>query len=91
MAIKRVEVHYSGNIQGVGFRFSAENFANAYKLVGYVRNLPDGRVELVAEGGENTLNRLLEAIRQDMGHLIVNYSIKWLTPTGEFKRFDIRF
>ena len=91
MEIKRVELLYAGRVQGVGFRFSAENFANAYKLVGYVRNLPDERVELVAEGEEKVLNNFLEAIRKDLGYLITNYSINWFPPTGEFKRFSIRF
>ena len=91
MAVKRVEILYAGRVQGVGFRFSAENFANAYKLVGYVRNLPDERVELVAEGEEKVLNNFLELITKDLGYLITNYSINWFPPTGEFKRFSIRF
>jgi len=91
VALKRVEVHYSGRVQGVGFRFTAERFAAAYKVVGYVRNLPDGRVELVAEGEESTLKEFLEALRQDMGYLVSHYSINWFPPTGEFKEFRIRF
>ena len=91
MALKRVEVHYAGRVHGVGFRFTTERFAAAYKVVGYVKNLADGRVELVAESEEETLKGFLEAIRQDMGHLVTKYSINWFPPTGEFKRFEVRF
>ena len=91
MALKRVEVHYSGRVQGVGFRFTAERFALVYKVVGYVRNMPDGRVELVAEGEEKILKEFLDAIRQDLGYYISNYTINWFPATGEFERFSIRF
>lgn len=91
MALKRVEVHYSGRVQGVGFRFTVERFAAAYKVVGYVRNMADGRVGLAAEGEEETLKEFLDAIRQDMGYLVSNYTINWFPPTGEFKHFMIKF
>ena len=91
MPNKRVEVHYSGRVQGVGFRFIVERFAAAHKIVGYVKNLPDGRVELVAEGEEKTLKDFLESLRLDLANSIDQYSIDWFPPTGEFKRFEIRF
>ena len=47
---QRRETHYSGQVQGVGFRFQTLRIARAYEVAGFVRNLPDGRVELVAEG-----------------------------------------
>jgi acylphosphatase len=91
MALKRVEVHYAGRVQGVGFRFTAENFANAYKVAGYVRNMADGRVEVVAEGEEKVLQEFLAAIKMDMDNVIRNYSINWFPATGEFAKFTIRF
>jgi len=91
MALKRVETHYFGRVQGVGFRFTAERFANAYKVVGYVRNTADGKVEIVAEGEEETLKQFLEAVQLDLANLIDKYSINWFTATGEFARFEIRF
>ena len=90
MALKRVEVHYSGTVQGVGFRFTAERFANDRKIVGYVKNNSDNRVELVAEGEEGALKEFLESLKMDMANYIDNYSINWFPPTGEFKRFEIR-
>ena len=74
----------------MGFRFTAERFANDYKLKGYVRNLPGGNVELVAEAEEKTLKDFLQAIIEDMGNVIDHYSVDWFPPTGEFTRFEIR-
>ena len=51
---KRAHVFYSGRVQGVGFRYSTREVACGYEVTGRVRNLPDGRVELVAEGGALT-------------------------------------
>jgi len=90
MAQKKVQVVYTGSVQGIGFRFTAERFANDYGVKGYVRNLPNGNVELVAEAEEKTLKDFLQAIIEDMGNKIDNYSVDWLPPTGEFKRFEIR-
>ncbi len=45
-----MEIFYSGHVQGVGFRYTAKSVATGYEIAGVVRNLPDGRVELVAEG-----------------------------------------
>jgi acylphosphatase len=52
----------SGRVQGVGFRFFAERAARAVGVRGWVRNLPDGRVETVAEGDEDAVARYLERI-----------------------------
>ena len=49
---KRAQVFYSGRVQGVGFRYSAREVACGCEVTGFVRNLPDGRVELVVEGEE---------------------------------------
>jgi acylphosphatase len=56
-------VHYSGSVQGVGFRMTSWHLAREFRVSGYVRNLPDGRVELVAQGDPSELDRFLEAIR----------------------------
>jgi acylphosphatase len=66
MSTVRVRVYYSGRVQGVGFRFTSQRLADAYRVGGFVRNLPDGRVELVAEGDAQTVDELLAAIRRQM-------------------------
>src|SRR5471030_2081507 len=50
---RRMKVFYSGRVQGVGFRYTARTVAAGFEITGYVRNLPDGRVELVAEGDDS--------------------------------------
>ncbi len=64
---KYYQVHYSGRVQGVGFRYSVKQVAAGYEVVGWVRNLPDGRVELQAGGNSGELDAFLAAIAA--GHL----------------------
>lgn len=54
----------SGRVQGVGFRFFAKRLADSLALSGWVRNLPDGRVEMVAGGGEDALERFEQGIKE---------------------------
>ncbi len=89
---KRAHVLYSGRVQGVGFRYSAREVACGYEVTGFVRNLPDGRVELVAEGDEEEAQGFLEAIRQSqLGNYIRGEDVNWTAATGEFNRFEVRF
>ena len=63
MSLVRVQVHYSGRVQGVGFRYTVKSLVPGYDVLGVIRNLPDGRVELVAEGERVELEAFLQAIR----------------------------
>ena len=63
MSLVRVQVHYSGRVQGVGFRYTVKSLIPGYDVLGIIRNLPDGRVELVAEGERAELEAFLQAIR----------------------------
>ena len=56
---KCLHVFYSGKVQGVGFRFTLQQIAKELNVVGWVKNLKDGRVELLAESDEDTLKELL--------------------------------
>lgn len=88
----RVHVHYTGRVQGVGFRYGAREVACGFELTGFVRNLADGRVELLAEGEESELRGFLDAIRAShLGHYIRQAAVDWLPANGEFKGFEIRF
>src|SRR5947207_14003373 len=69
-SLQRRTCYFSGRVQGVGFRYTVHNLAMPHNIRGYVRNLPDGREELVMEGPDPDLAHLLEAIRQKMSHLI---------------------
>ena len=85
------EVYYSGRVQGVGFRYTVRMLAGRYAVTGFVKNLPDGRVQLVAEGAASELQRLLDAIRAEMGRYVADTQETASPPTGRFEGFEIRF
>ncbi len=90
MATHRSTCFFSGNVQGVGFRYTAMNIAQSYDVVGYVRNVSDGRVELVIEGSEADCQGLVSEVKQHMGDFISDVQITESLATGEFSRFSIR-
>lgn len=89
--MKRIEVYFSGRVQGVGFRFTTLDLAKELGILGWVKNLADGRVQLVAEGKEEDLNKLLSRLEEYFFGYIKDKKINWLKPTGEFRNFEIRF
>lgn len=88
--MERHEVYYSGNVQGVGFRYTVQAIASRLDVAGFVQNLPDGRVYLVAEGEASELASLVESIEQRMADYIGDAETKRPPPTGEFVGFRIR-
>ena len=82
--------HFSGRVQGVGFRYTTRGIAPGSRIVGYVRNLPDGRVEVVAEGEPDEIDRFLETIGQKMDGYIRQRTDFDSPATGEFSDFDVR-
>jgi acylphosphatase len=89
---KRAHVFYSGRVQGVGFRYGAREVACGFEVTGFVRNLHDGRVEMVAEGEEEELKAFLDGIRAShLGSYIRGVDVNWSAATGEFTGFDITF
>ena len=89
--IKRVHVFYTGRVQGVGFRYVAKDIAPGLGVSGWVRNLRDGRVELVAEAEEETLERFLAEIKATFKGYISDVDFKESQATGEFDSFAITF
>jgi acylphosphatase len=89
--MKQIHVYYSGKVQGVGFRFTAEDIARELDLKGWVKNLRDGKVEILAEAKEEALESFLKKIQEHFGRYIQNTDIDWLPATGEFKDFNITF
>lgn len=67
MPTQRRRVWYEGRVQGVGFRYTARRLAEAFPISGSVRNLADGRVEVVAEGEPSAIAAFLDAIAREMG------------------------
>ena len=89
---RRVHVFYSGRVQGVGFRVTAEETAIEHGIVGWVRNLRDGRVELVAEAEEATLERFLDPLQcGTMKKFIERIELTWSSASDAFDQFDIRY
>ena len=86
----RRTIHFSGTVQGVGFRYTARAAAKRYPVTGYVRNLPDGRVELVAEGDVEVIDQLLADIHRQMEGYVKKTTGFDSESTGEFKDFTIR-
>lgn len=86
----RIEVFYEGRVQGVGFRYTTKNMSGGYELTGTVKNLPDGRVELIAEGQKEELKSFMQAIREsELGHFIKKEEVRWADPQGGLRGFEI--
>jgi acylphosphatase len=87
---KRMQIFYGGRVQGVGFRYSVKSVATGFEVRGTVRNLMDGRVEMVAEGPQAELEAFRQAIRESgMGHFIKKEEVNWGEDRNEFRGFEI--
>jgi acylphosphatase len=92
MARERRRVYFTGRVQGVGFRATCRWLARGLDIVGYVRNLPDGRVELVAEGDPGEIDRFLDAIRQEAGGFIRDiHAVLEAASDPPLEGFTVRF
>src|ERR1700722_647327 len=89
-SVHRIMCHFDGRVQGVGFRYTAKNIAMRHNVTGYVRNLPDGRVELVMEGPDDELQSVVDAVKQRMCDFIKRAEATFVPATGEFPHFYIR-
>ena len=81
-------VHYAGNVQGVGFRATASRIARGYPVTGYVRNLPDGRVQLLVEGSDVAVADFLQDVRDRWPGDLAEEWIDDQEPTGRFTGFS---
>jgi acylphosphatase len=80
----------SGQVTGVGFRYFTQDVARREGLTGVVRNLPDGRVEAIAEGDEAALTRLEIALRRGPSHARVEHvEVDALPVTGRYLSFSV--
>ena len=85
------EVFFSGHVQGVGFRSTVGTLARGYTVTGFVKNLRDGRVQLVVEGQPKEIEAFLAAIRKERDKYIKNTEETTMPATGEFDKFEIRW
>lgn len=91
MPMKRLHVNFSGHVHGVGFRYTTVSLASSLGITGWVKNLSDGSVEIVAEAPQDLLSDLLSRLEREFGGYIKEKKISWESATGEFKEFGIRF
>jgi acylphosphatase len=82
---------FTGRVQGVGFRFTAFNIANRYHLTGLVRNLPEGAVEMVAQGNANDIDDCIRGIKESFASYIKETKTEEISPNPQYKDFKITF
>ncbi len=82
---------FSGEVQGIGFRFTALNIANRYQLTGFVRNLPDGTVEMLAQGNPDDIADCIRDINESFAGYITETKIEDTIPNPQYKSFKITF
>jgi len=88
----RVRVFAGGRVQGVAYRFYAEKFAARLDITGWARNLPDGRVEIVAEGTDENVEMFLGRLREGPRLARVEeFEVRREPSTGEFRDFRVVF
>ena len=81
-------VLYSGRVQGVGFRYTAKHLSNGFAVAGYVRNRPDGKVELLAQGPKDQVDGFLAAIAQQLAGCIDQQEVHD-QPASDIQGFNI--
>jgi acylphosphatase len=90
MTHERVEVHVGGRVQGVCYRASAREEAQRLGVLGEVRNLPDGRVEVIAEGPRDRLEQLVAWCRKGPPAAeVADVSARWSPASGGFTSFRV--
>ena len=87
-----VHIIVHGRVQGVGFRFFVREQAALYGIKGWVKNLPEGTVEILAEAAKETLDDFIERVeRGPIFGRVTGLTVDWIEPTNSFTRFGIAF
>jgi acylphosphatase len=82
---------FSGHVQGVGFRFTAYHIANRHKLTGFVRNLPDGSVEMLAQGTADDIDSCISQIQESFAGYVRQTFVEEIPPDLKYEEFRITF
>ncbi len=85
----RLEAHFAGRVQGVGFRYTARQIAQGYEVTGQVRNLPDGRVQIIVEGAEKEVHEFVREIQSQLVHHVKETTVTVLAGPAQFRDFQI--
>lgn len=90
--MKRVHIFVYGRVQGIFFRYNTNKVANKLGLKGFVRNLDDGGVEVIAEGNKNNLKELIEFCKKGpLGARVKDIKINFEKAKNEFSGFEVRY
>ena len=87
----QAHVFFFGTVQGVGFRYTCRSYAVELGLVGWVKNLADGRVELLVQGSRNVIDQLIKRLEKHFDGFIRNKDVVYEDVSGIFSDFRIAF
>ena len=89
---RRLTIRFEGRVQGVGFRMTVVMLARHHPVGGWVRNLPDGDVEMVVEGAERAIFAFLDEVRSSAVYrFVMNERVQWSAAIGDLKTLDVRY
>jgi len=86
---KKIIAKFFGQVQGVGFRYTAKSLADELGLVGFVKNINDDTVELVALGKEKNLKNFLKKVQENFNNNIKDVKYSWSKPSETYQNFKI--
>jgi len=89
--MEQLHVYYSGRVQGVGFRFSMRRYAQSLGVKGWVKNLPDGRVEICIQGTKLVIDKLCNQIDNDFDGYIIDKEERSEVASRVFESFEISY
>lgn len=90
--MKRAHVFIKGRVQGVGFRHFTKTYARQMNVEGWVKNLPDGRVEAVFEGDEDQVKKMIDLVKEGpRTSRVSNVNVEWESPKNEFGSFRVAY
>jgi acylphosphatase len=84
-------ITFTGHVQGVGFRYTAHRIASRYQLTGFVRNLYDGTVDMLAQGSGQDIDNCIQDIKNSFAGYIREALINEIPPDAKYKDFRITF
>jgi acylphosphatase len=86
----RWHIFFSGRVQGVGFRYTSRQVAGRYEVAGWVKNLPNGTVEMIAEGPSGQLKKYVADVSESTHGHVADMQVTKSNATGEFSAMEIR-
>jgi len=89
--LRTYHFYFEGRVQGVGFRFTARYLANKHNVKGWVMNLADGRVELLAQGKKDDLDNFLKDLQGEFKGYIANFNLEEMPSSQICQDFHIKF